>query len=145
MACVFGLFLILGCSQNDKIIVEIVHNQAQITSNNQDFVVTNATHILFSIYDGSVADAPARFVYTRDIKEITQLPFTFEIDRELIDQDMYSAQATVFQNEGNLTTMGDLMSEYIIPIKRNAKKVIVEVTGLEDCKAPNAGGYCASD
>jgi len=94
------------------------------------------------------ADYPSTLEWEKDFKNISGLPFKFDINNfEDIANDSdkeYSISVKVINGIEDKAHIGDLINEFQTIVSLSNSSVTVKVFGLEDCDTPNAGGFCSS-
>lgn len=60
----------------------------------------------------------------------------------LADGDEFLFFIDVYNHKGVDPRVGDLSSEYVNELTAKQKGSTVQLTGLEHCDSPQAGGYC---
>ena len=157
----FSAFVLaLGCAlsscqteevaTNPKVLVsgEIVHVRGPYTYEG-DFVFTEDAHASVTLFYSSSAggDAPAEQLAKTTLDGITAFPLTYQIegDPKLFSREGdYFLQASVLMSAGDEHYVGDLLNEVYTPVYAPGTRVQVEVTGLEHCDSPGAGGFCTT-
>lgn len=135
-------------SDENSIKVTIVHNKSNPHSLNDSFIVTKDTHLIVTLSYAPFADGPSEKILSEDFTNIGGLPFTLEIAGELeklFNKRLYNISAIVYNHSGNEVAVGDLVSEIITEVQADSRNIEVQVFGMEDCNAPNAGGFCTSN
>lgn len=93
------------------------------------------------------ADPHCKTIARQEIKNITQFPIEFELSgvnpEQCAEPGYVCSLSAQVLSDGQSVQIGDLVSEYQIDFRElPVTNFAVEVTGLESCQAPYAGGYC---
>ncbi len=140
--------IIRGHSSDKKSIkVTVVHNKSNPHSLNDSFIITEDTHLIVTLSYAPFADSPAETILSEDFTNIGELPLTLEIAgdlEQLFNKRVYNISAIVYNHSGNEVAVGDLVSEISTEVQADSQNIEVQVFGMEDCHAPNAGGFCTS-
>jgi len=125
-----------------------MHDKSNPYALNDDFAITNNTHIAVSLSYAPYAEGPSETVLSQDFFGIEKLPFLFSIagalDKTFKDRSGYYLSAKVFKHSGNEVVIGDLVSEISTPVGPNDSNIEIKVFGMEDCGAPYSGGFCTT-
>ncbi len=141
-----------GQTRNDIIRGEVVHIKPP-HSLQEDFVSTKDARIVVEIIYAPSADSMGEVVWEQSYMDDIGLPFVFEIPAGAVDfieanandYEGYYIFATVYNHVGDESEAGDLITETFTSISPYIGNVKIEVSGLEPCNSPNAGGFCASN
>ena len=143
--------IVVGHSSSEASIKGIlVHDQSNPHALNDDFVITEDTHISIELYYVADTEAASETVLSQDFANIDALPFLFEItgngDEIFTERHGlgYYLHAEVFAHPGSDAVVGDLVSEIMTSIASSDTNVEIKVFGIEPCDAPNAGGFCTT-
>ncbi len=141
--------IIKGHSASGKSIkVTLVHDKSTAHALNDNFVITNNTHIAISLYYAPYADGPSENILVQDFSGIEKLPFLFSItgalDKTFKNPKGYYLSTKVFKHSGSEVVIGDLVSEISTPVSPNDSNIEIKVFGMEDCGASYAGGFCTT-
>ncbi|MBT6690710.1 hypothetical protein HOB10_00035 [Candidatus Parcubacteria bacterium] len=135
--------------QVNAIKISVIHDKSSEHSLNDDFVITDDTHILASVYYAPVADGLSETVLSKDFTNIDQLPLLFQIKGNLGEvfenERGYYLSVKVFNHSGDEVAVGDLISEFSNPISMEDRSLEIKVSGLEECGSENSGGFCTSN
>lgn len=143
--------IIEGHSSSDNSInVTLVHDKSKSTSLNDDFVITDDTHIALRLHHQGGPDGPWENILVQDFSDIDELPFIFSIFGDLDktfakDSGYYLLSAKVYKHSGDEVYVGDLVSEIQTEVDPNDSNIEIKVFGMEDCDAPYRGGFCTSE
>ena len=109
-----------------------------------------------SVWDAEYADGPATLLGEQRLNDVPfsagaedGVPFSVAVDGPLDPRDEYRYRVRVGMdvNGDGLVGQGDYISESITPVLEEGRlrpSVSVDVTELEPCGTPGAGGFCAS-
>jgi len=151
-----GLFLLNGCGSGggsgSVTGGEIFHDTAAAYSQQGEFEFTENTRTTIKLencwYGGNISDCNVLDEQVRVGKQEFPIGFSFE------ESDLGSCltekgrkcriSVRVVRDGGESLRVGDLLNEYLITVDAVPSTINVTVTGIEDCDAKNAGGYCTS-
>ena len=135
-------------SSGESIKVTLIHDKSNPHALNDNFVITNATHISVSLYYAPYTDGGSETILSQNFINVDKLPFLFEITGDLgkifKERTGYYLSVEVFSHSGDEVVVGDLISEMSTPIASSDSNVEIKVLGIEECGSLNAGGYCTT-
>ena len=125
----------------------IDHKRGEPHTHPGPFVFTKDSEAVIEVRACLGEDAPCSLVTTHTITGIYRFPFTYEVKSayaERCNREGFTCTVgvEVISDGGDEVKVGDLVNEYRIDIAPPVTGLAIEVTGLESCSAPSAGGFC---
>src|SRR5262249_20376584 len=114
-------------------------------SDNDPITPAADAHAIISLrkYEGEDVGAP--LLMTIDAP-FHGFPLAFELRGDaaalFADKGTVLVEAAVYNHADTTAQVGDLVTESRYELRAPARNYVVNVSGLESCKSPNAGGYC---
>ncbi|RKZ93270.1 MAG: hypothetical protein DRR19_01630 [Candidatus Parabeggiatoa sp. nov. 1] len=157
--CLGAILTFYGCDKTkgtDNTAVSVVSDRSLLVSGhvereftdhtwNEEFVATDAAHVVIQVrrYEGE--DVAAPLLAERDVP-FKSLPFDFDVrvapkDMPRNDEQLLIS-VNIYNHEGTEGAVGDLIDEYRNMVEPRTEEVKIIVSGLESCDDPNAGGFC---
>lgn len=136
---------------SQKMKITVVHDKTNPHAYNAEVVLSPDTYMDVIVSDSSLADGPSKLLLKHRFSNISNLPFIFWITGDLNQifpnlgpGTFYTVNVSLKNPHREKPQVGDLVSEYVNTIDATTIKdgLEIKLTGLESCKAPNAGGYC---
>ncbi len=127
---------------------DITYVQGKPYTNPEPFRFTENSHAVVRLYYSwsALGDAPSELVAETTLEDGSSFPLVYRLggDAEAVfaRRGDYFLDVEVFSGAGDEPVVGDLVSEYYTPVPSPGAAVEVQVTGLEPCDSPAAGGYC---
>ncbi len=129
---------------------EIVHVQGEPHTYQGDFVFTEESHAVVTLFYSISAggDAPVEAIAEMRIEDVSSFPIPYRIEGDPVavfaEEGDYFLHAAVMTDAGDERYVGDLINEVYTPVYRPGTRVRIEVTGLERCGTPDSGGFCTN-
>lgn len=106
--------------------------------------------VVIELRDATMQDAAAPLLARQVIKDVTSFPIKFELKGDVAKvfkgRGTYAVAASVFLGNDERTAINDYTSDTIHSVSSSqpTKNAVIKVVQLEDCKAPNSGGFCST-
>lgn len=130
----------------------ITHARGVPRTHDEAFVFTKDSHAIVQLWYSisTFGDAPNELLMQTTIDGVTGFPIPFKLEGNA--ETTFSRRGDYYLNvgvfsgdggaDGETFSVGDLVNEVYSPVPEAGATVRVEVTSLESCSAPQAGGYC---
>jgi hypothetical protein len=147
-ACVLLLpTLLAACgSEGDLIVAGTVDRVFEEFSFNGPFEPNPGAHVRIEARAYMGEDGPSPLVAASDEPFAGELPFAFELRTRFpdapVEAESLMIHVEVYNHPGTESAPGDLVTEIFTDAIVGDDDVVVKVSGLEACSAPNHGGFC---
>ena len=128
----------------------IDHKRGEPHTHPGPFVFTKDSKAVIRVHACRGEDAPCSLVTTHTITGIYRFPFSYEVKSAYAERCnrqgiTCTVGVEVISDGGDQAKVGDLINEYRIDITPPVTGLAIEVTGLESCSDPDAGGFCTGN
>lgn len=132
---------------------QIVHQRGVKHTYDHDFNFTEESHVVVQLVHYLGQASQASIVKEIRFSHVKALPLAYAITEDSStgsSQDLfaregtYAVQTRVHSQAGDEVKVGDLITETSNIVSAPMRDMTVFVTGVEDCAAENAGGFCST-